>query len=154
MNRPALYLIAFVLWTAGMFFVGREWRDRSCDLAASKSQTTAAKGETKAVQAARTAEHAADTRQADIAEAYERGKHDAQATSDRVAADLLGGNLRLRKELGALYTAQLSGSAASASVDHAAAERGAEVAAAAIGVGAQSDAQLAACQAVVRSDRQ
>ncbi|MBE2259277.1 MAG: lysis protein [Rhodobacteraceae bacterium] len=100
------------------------------------------------------AERAKATQLAAIAEIYEQEKQDAQAVADRVADDLRAGNLRLRREIGALYTAQLSGATAGAAVDHAAAERGIEIAAAAVRVGAESDAQLRACQAIVKADRE
>lgn len=64
-----------------------------------------------------------------------------EADAKRRAADLVAGNVRLRHEIGALYTAQLSAGAATAGEFDATAQRGAELVGAALAVGAKCDAR-------------
>lgn len=148
-----IYATAALLLMALSFAAGWSWRGSRADAASNKAALSQAKAETVAQQGAREAEHASAARANEIAESYERGKKDAQVTSDRIAADLRAGNLKLRHELGALYTAKLSSAAASAIELDAAAQRGAAITAAAIGVGAKCDAQAAGLQAIVKADR-
>lgn len=75
---------------------------------------------------------------------YEQGKQDAQATADRVAADLRNGTLKLRREWATCETGRLSEGAEHARELAAANERRAELAGAAVRVGAVCDAYQAA----------
>lgn len=152
MNRW-LTLAVFVVWTALAALGGWEWRDRSADLAESRRAMAAAQDEAQAQSDAREIEHTKAERINAVAETYEQDKSNADAKQAAVAADLAAGNLKLRKELGALYTAQLSSAAAGAVELDAAAQRGAEIAAAAIAVGAQCDARDRALRQVTIEDR-
>lgn len=64
-----------------------------------------------------------------------------EADAERRTAGLVAGTVRLRHEIGALYTAQLSRDSAAAGELGATAQRGAELVAAAVAVGAQCDAR-------------
>lgn len=100
--------------------------------------------EAKASEAARNQEQTRVRYVNGVAASYEKGKADAQATADHVADDLRAGNIRLRGEIRALATDRVSGNAPAAGQPSDAAERGAELAGAAIGVGADCDARVAA----------
>lgn len=89
-----------------------------------------------------------------IATEYEQDKARADEVATATADSLRAGNLRLRHEIGALYTAQLSGAAAHSAELAGAAERGAELAGAAIAVGAACDARDRAWRAVAEADRE
>jgi hypothetical protein len=71
----------------------------------------------------------------------------AKAARDRVVADVRAGRLRLREDWRDLPAS------ATASERDGQAERRATAAGRAVGIGAAADAQLAACQAVIRADR-
>jgi len=88
-----------------------------------------------------------------IAATYEQEKIDALDREARLRADLGAGNVRLRHEIGALYTAQLSQGAAHSAELAVAAERGAEAVAAAVAVGAACDARDRAWRAIAEADR-
>ena len=79
-------------------------------------------------------------RMAGVAADHEREKRDAQDRAERLAADLLSGERRVRYEIAALHTARLSGAAATTRELDAAAQRGADLIATAVGVGARCDA--------------
>lgn len=118
-----------------------------------ESERDSARAEVNALKAARDTEQRKAKEAQAIAAKYEDEKRAIETESARVVADLRAGNLRLRRELGALYTSQLSGSAASAGISDDQAQRGAEIAASIVRVGAESDAKLRACQAVIEADR-
>ena len=99
------------------------------------------------------AERAKAAELADIAAKYETEKQDALDREAGLRADLAAGNRKLRHEIGALYTAQLSEAASHSAELAAAAQRGAEAVAAAIGVGAQCDARDKAWRALAEADR-
>lgn len=148
-----IYAAAALLLMALSFAAGWSWRGSRADAASSKTALSQSKAETVAEQAARKAEQAKAKQLESITAKYEQDKADAQDKQDAVAAGLAAGNLKLRHELGALYTAKLSSAATSAIELDAAAQRGAAITAAAIGVGAKCDAQAAGLQAVVKADR-
>lgn len=95
-----------------------------------------------------------------IAEQYERDKTDALLAADRLAADLVSGDRRVRHEIAALHTARLSADAAATRELDATAQRGAALVGAAVGIGAECDAtqrgliRAYGVQSVVRADRQ
>ena len=151
MIRIMLTLIAMLVMALGYAL----WRGEAADARADKAEAKAQQAEAIADELGKVieAERAKAAQLATIAATYEQEKQNALDRESRLRAELGTGERRLRHEIGALYTAQLSGAAAAASVDHGAAERGAELVAAAIGVGATADAQLRACQAVILADR-
>lgn len=152
LSTYALAVLAVIAIGAALYFRGDSAiSDARADKA--ESERDSARAEVNALKAARDTEQRKAKEAQAIAAKYEDEKRAIETESARVVADLRAGNLRLRRELGALYTAQLSGTAASASISDDQAQRGAEIAAAIVRVGAESDAQLRACQAVIEADR-
>lgn len=147
-----LAVLAVIAVVAALYFRGDSAiSDARADKA--ESERDSARAEVNALKAARDTEQRKAKEAQAIAAKYEDEKRAIETESARVVADLRAGNLRLRHELGALYTDQLSGSAASAGISDDQAQRGAEIAASIVRVGAESDAQLQACQAVIEADR-
>ena len=103
-----------------------------------------AKAEAEAQAKARAAERKAVERIAEI-EAVQAAKQERiESEAETRARDLRAGNLRLRHEIAALATASVSREAAATAESEAAAARGAELVAAAVGVGAACDARVEA----------
>ena len=105
-------------------------------------------------RAARANEHTQADKMADIGAKHEEDRRDAESVPDAVVAAVRDGALRLRNDLATCHTDRLSEAAARAGQYHATAQLRAEIAGAAIGIGADSDAQLRACQAVIQADRE
>lgn len=148
-----IYAIAALLLMALSFAAGWSWRGSRADAASNKAALSQAKAETVAQQGAREAEHASAARANEIAESYERGKKDAQVTSDRIAADLRAGNLKLRNAWAGCETQLLSDATASASRIDAGADDRAASASTIVRAAAEADAQIRGLQALVIADR-
>ena len=96
--------------------------------------------EREATERARQAERRANERLAEI-EALQAAERERIASEvESRTADLVAGNLRLRREIAAYATRDLSRDSATTRELEASAERGAELVAAAVGVGAKCDA--------------
>lgn len=106
----------------------------------------------KAADEARAKERAHAAALSAIDQQHQEALTRVQTDHDRLVADLRRGAVRLREPWAC--PAAVSNPAAAAGQRDAAAERRIEAAAAVVRVGAEADAQLAACQAVVRQDRQ
>ena len=143
------YLISALLMFVAGFMIGREWRDRSADLADSRKEVAESRAETAAHVAARTAEHEQADKLAAIGAKHEEDRAAAPAVADAVVAGVRSGDIRLRDGWASCETQRLSEASAAAIERDAATERRAEFAAAVVRVGAEADSQLAACQAVV-----
>src|SRR5690606_28362948 len=156
---PMSYLIArywphiliVVFYTAIVGVLGHavgEWQgDRragKAELALAHVQRDAAQQVATAEAKARQAEQKRVKDLADLAAQHEKELQDAQGRTDRRVADLLSGNLRLRREIAAYATERLSRDSTAPAGLSAAAERGAELVGAAVGVGAKCDATQAA----------
>ncbi|MGV1119157.1 lysis system i-spanin subunit Rz [Xanthomonas translucens] len=152
MNRW-LTLAAFVAWTAVAFWMGREWRDRSADLATSQQETAAAQGEAKAQAGAREIEHTQGQVLADIGAKHEDDRTAAQAVPAAVVAGVRDGSLQLRDDLATCETQRLSDAAAGAAERDAPAQLRAEVAGDLVRLARDADDQLGAAQAVIVADR-
>jgi uncharacterized membrane protein YccC len=116
MNRILIAIVALIAWTALAFWMGREWRDRSADLATSQQQTAAAQGEAKAQAGVRQVEHqqAAATQSAADRATTREDKIDADY-DERMAAAVAGRDSelgRIRKLWAGCETDRLSGDAA------------------------------------------
>lgn len=92
------------------------------------------------VNAVLTTERARVEDMARLATETEEELSNAQDRADRLAADLAAGRVRVRHEIAALHTARLSTESATRRELEAAAQRGSELVAAAVGVGARCDA--------------
>lgn len=146
---------AHILAGIALFFLGcllgREWRDRSADLAESRREAEESRAETEAHVAARTAEHEQADKLAEIGESHEQARAAAPAVADAVVAGLRAGNVRLRREWAGCETQRLSEASAAAVERDALAQRRDELAGAVVRVGREADDQLRACQAVIRA---
>lgn len=91
MITRAHILAGFLLFLAG-FLLGKEWRDRSADLAESRKEVAESRAETAAHVAARTAEHEQADKLAEIGAKHEEERAAAPAVADAVVADLRAGN--------------------------------------------------------------
>ena len=96
--------------------------------------------ERDSAERARQAERKANERMLEIDASQASQRERIESEVETRAADLLAGNLRLRREIAALHTAHLSAGTAAAIESDAAAQRGAALVAAAVGVGAEADA--------------
>lgn len=152
MITRAHILAGIALFLAG-FLAGREWRDRSADLAESRQEVQQLAGQVEAVQGARQAEQAKGQALAGIGAKHEEDRKAAEAVPAAVVADLRADVLRLRQHWAGCETRALSEAAAGAVERDALAELRAEAAGAVVRVGRDADDQLRACQAVIRADR-
>lgn len=154
MSRAAIYIAIFAGWTVLAFWAGREWRDRSCEIAESQQQTASAQAEATAQADARAIEHKQAETLATIGETHEQDRQAAASVPAAVVADLRAGNLRLRNEWAGCETQRLSdATAATLERDALAASRD-NLAGAVVRAGRDADDQLRACQAVIRADRE
>lgn len=154
MNRVLIAIVALVILLASAFWAGWEWRDRSADIAKLRSDLAFATDANNMLVETLETERTAAAKMAQVADTYEKEKADALDREAGLRADLAAGDRRLRHEIGALYTAQLSEAAAHSIELDAAAQRGAELVAAAVAVGAACDARDRAWRAVAEADRQ
>ena len=152
MITRAHILAGLLLFLAGCL-LGREWRDRSADLAESRQETKALTAQVDAVQGARTIEQSQGQALATIGAKHEEDREAAEAVPAAVAADLRNGNVRLRQEWAGCETRLLSQAVASTVERDALTQSRAELAGAVVRVGRDADDQLAACQAVIKADR-
>lgn len=154
MNRIAIAVAAFGLWSAAMFGAGWAWRgDRA---KGSEADQRAAAAETVAVQVnqTRAAEHAQAETLAAIGAKHEEDRTAAATVPAAVVADLRTGRLQLRDDLATCSTSLLSQAVAGAVERDAHAELRAEVAGAAVQIGRDADDHVRASQAVIVADRQ
>jgi hypothetical protein len=111
-----------------------------------------AEAETKASEQARLIEQMLSTRMAAIDSAYARGKQDAKAAGDAVAADLRTGNLRLRRLWeGCQASGQVSGAGAAIGGPDGRADDRADSAGRIVGAAAACDAQVKGLQSAIRA---
>lgn len=144
---------AHILAGIGLFLagclVGREWRDRSADLAESRQQVSQLAGQVEAVQGARQVEQAQGQALADIGAKHEEDREAAEAVPAAVVADLRAGNVRLRKEWAGCETRLLSQAVASTVERDALAQRREQLAGEIVRIGRDADDHVRACQAVI-----
>ena len=144
---------AHILAGLGLFLagclVGREWRDRSADLAESRQEVKQLAGQVEAVQGARAVEQSQGQALATIGAKHEEDREAAEAVPAAVVADLRAGNVRLRQEWAGCETRLLSQAVASTVERDALAASREEAAGRIVRIGRDADDQLAACQAVI-----
>ena len=134
---------------AGSYASIQTVRLHHAQLVIAETAKLSAQAQADAQAKARAIEQAKAKAVAAVAESYERGKADAQATADRVAADLRAGSLRLRREWAGCETSRLSAAAASAREFDAAEQSRADSAARIVRAADTCDAQVSALQAIV-----
>ncbi|WP_313398173.1 hypothetical protein [Stenotrophomonas sp.] len=153
MTRLQIILAVWLLSLLASFWAGREWRDRSCELAEAKDHIEQSLGMVKAVEQARSVERQQNERLHEIGTAYEAKRSENESLPSTVVGAIRDGSLQLRDDLATCHTQLLSEATASAIQRNEAAQLRAEVAGALVQVGADADAQVRACQAVVIEDR-
>ncbi len=145
-------LASFLLWKAGngLYEAGKNAASARYE----KVIASYAQAEAKAQEKARAEEQAKANALAQVAEEYERGKKDGKASADRVVADLLAGNQRLRDIWsGHQATDRVSGIAASPGEFDAEARLRFEGVGGVLATVAECEAQVTGLQAIVNEDR-
>lgn len=148
------HILIVVVYTAIVGVLGHaagEWqgnkRASKAELALAHVQRDAAQQVATAEAKARQVEQDRAEAVAQAAQAYEKGKADAQSKADRVVADLRAGTVRLRQHWQAsVATCGVSRDSAAALAVEREAQLRAESAARIIGVGAEADAKVKALQ--------
>lgn len=153
MNRIAIAVAAFALWSGAMVGVGWAWRgDRAEGREATQS---AASAEAVAAQVNQT--RAVEHRQADtlstIGAKHEEDRTAAATVPAAVVAGVRDGSLQLRDDLATCNTARLSQAVAGTIERDQAAQLRAEVAGAALQIGRDADDHVRAGQTVIAADR-
>lgn len=154
MNRTAIAVAAFVLWSGAMFGVGWAWRDDRAEGAEARQQASTSSAQVQQVNQTRAIEHAQAETLATIGAKHEEDRAAAEAVPAAVVADLRAGRLQLRDDLATCSTSLLSQAVAGAIERDAHAELRAEVAGAAVQIGRDADDHVRASQAVIAADRQ
>ncbi len=145
-------LAGLLLFLAGCL-LGREWRDRSADIAAGKQEVKQLTSQVLAEQGARALEQTKGQELAQIGAKHEQDREAAEAVPAAVVADLRAGNLQLRRQWAACETNRVSESAAGIAERDALAELRAKDQGDLVRIGRDADDQVRACQATVKADR-
>lgn len=152
-NRIAVAIVLFVLWTLGAAWIGWEYRDRSADIKKLRADLQYASDANDALVETINAERVKARTLADIGAQHEEDRRDAETVPAAVAADLRDGNLRLRREWAGCETQRLSDAATATRERDALAASRDEAAGRIVRIGRDADDQLRACQAVILADR-
>ena len=120
---------------------------------AALASALAAEATTQASEAAREQERISAAAVDAADKAYQRGKADAQAAADHVAAGLRAGNLQLREQWRGCEARGVSDPAASTGRANGLAELRAAGTGDLVGIGAKADAWIRAVQAIAEADR-
>lgn len=145
-------LLAAIGW-AGQWVVASNLRVQIAVYEArhADAEMRAADAIARAEAAARREEQSRAGAVASVLAAYEKGKDDANAKRDAVAAGIRSGDVRLRSH----WQPECPGSVPEAAGTPGRSDAGAELRAASagriVGIGAECDAQLRACQSVIRA---
>lgn len=150
MNRIAIAVAAFALWSAAMFGAGWAWRGDRAEGKDADQRAAGAEAVAAQVNQTRATEHAQAEALATIGAKHEEDRTAAEAVPAAVVADLRNGNLRLRDDLATCNTARLSEAVAGTIERDQTAQLRAEVAGALVQIGRDADDHVRACQAVVR----
>lgn len=153
MNRAAIAVLAFIVWSAAAFGAGWAWRGDRAEGVEARQQASVSAAQVDQVNETRATEHHQAETMADIGAKHEEDRAAAPAVADAVVADLRSGALRLRNDLAACHTDLLSQTAAGALERDAATQRREEFAGRVVRIGRDADDQLRACQAVIAADR-
>lgn len=148
--------VLVVAWLTSLFFAflaGWQWKGDRAEVRETRTELKQSKGETKAVEQARAVEHRKNERLHEIGTQYEANRSENESLRSTVAGAIRDGSLQLRDDLATCHTQLLSEATAGAIQRDEAAQLRAEVAGALVQVGADADAQVRACQAVVIEDR-
>lgn len=153
MTRAKILAAVWLFSLLGTFWAAWSWRGDIAAVTETRTELKQSKGETKAVEQARSVEHSKNERLHEIGTQYEAKRSENESLPSTVAGAIRDGSLQLRDDLATCHTQLLSEATASAIQRDEAAQLRAEVAGALVQVGADADAQVRACQAVVLEDR-
>ncbi|MDN8648936.1 lysis system i-spanin subunit Rz [Stenotrophomonas indicatrix] len=153
MNRTAIYLVAFIAWSAGMFAAGWAWRGDRAEGGLAQQQAGASAAQMQQVNQTRATEHDQAEALATIGAKHEEDRTAAEALPAAVAAGVRDGRLQLRDDLATCNTARLSEAVAGAVERDAHAQLRAEVAGALVQIARDADDHVRSCQAVIGIDR-
>lgn len=153
MTRAQILAVVWLLSLLAALWVGREWRDRSCELEISAGALNALKADKQAVEQARSVEHQQNERLHEIGTQYEAKRSENESLPSTVVAQLNDGTLQLRKQWAACETSRLSDATAAAIERDALAELRRKDQGDLVRVGREANDQVRACQAVVVEDR-
>jgi len=153
MNRAAIAVLAFIVWSAVAFGAGWAWRGDRAEGAESRQQAGASAAQVQQVNQTRATEHNQAAALATIGAKHEEDRTAAEAVPAAVVADLRTGSLQLRDDLATCSTSLLSQAVAGTIERDAHAELRAEVAGAVVQVGRDADDHVRASQAVIAADR-
>lgn len=154
MNRIAIAVAAFVLWSGAMFGAGWAWRGDRANACDATLRAAGASAVADQVNQTRATEQSKALQLADIGAKHEEDRTAAATVPAAVVADLRAGRLQLRDDLATCSTSLLSQAVAGAVERDAHAELRAEVAGAAVQIGRDADDHVRASQAVIAADRQ
>lgn len=154
MNRIAIAVAAFVLWSGGMVGVGWAWRSDRAEGWDANQRAAGAQAVVNQVNQIRATEHAQAEILAAIGAKHEEDRTAAATVPAAVVAGVRNGSLQLRNDLATCSTARLSEAVAGTIERGQAAQLRAEVAGALVQIGRDADDQVRACQAVIAADRQ
>lgn len=149
MNRVAVVVTAFALWSVAMFGAGWAWRGDRAEVSEANQRVAGAVAVAKQVNQTRDVEHRQADSLATIGAKHEEDRTAAATIPAAVVADLRAGRLQLRDDLATCSTSLLSQAVAGAVERDAHAELRAEVAGAAVQIGRDADDHVRACQAVI-----
>lgn len=152
MSKYLLAALAVLAVTAGMLAMHFRWALAVSADRQHQAETRAAQldASLKESEAARKAEQAKAAHFATVAQQYEQDKTDAEAASQRLAADLRAERVRLRPE----WRCDVPQAAPSAGKPDAAADDRAASAVRVVRAAADADAQIRALQAILKAERQ
>ncbi|NED64186.1 hypothetical protein G3I15_24935 [Streptomyces sp. SID10244] len=151
MNRIAIAVAAFALWSAAMFGAGWAWRGDRAEGKDADQRAAGAEAVAAQVNQTRATEHAQAETLAAIGAKHEEDRTAATAVPAAVATGVRDGSLQLRDDLATCRTSLLSQAVAGAVERDAHAELRAEVAGALVQIGRDADDHVSACQAVIRA---
>ncbi|PZS80551.1 hypothetical protein A7X74_11010 [Stenotrophomonas maltophilia] len=153
MNRIAIAVAAFALWSVAMFGAGWAWRGDRAEGSEANQRASGAVAVAEQVNRTRAVEHRQADSLATIGAKHEEDRTAAATVPAAVVADLRAGRLQLRDDLATCNTARLSEAVAGAVERDAHAQLRAEVAGDLVQIGRDADDQIRACQAVIAADR-
>ncbi len=154
MNRIAIAVAAFALWSAAMFGAGWAWRGDRAEGRGAEQRAAGAEAVAAQVNQTRATEHAQAETLAAIGAKHEEDRTAAATVPAAVVAGVRDGSLQLRDDLATCNTARLSEAVAGTIERDQAAQLRAEVAGALVQIGRDADDHVRACQAVIRADRE
>lgn len=153
MTRTQILAAVWLLSLLAAFGAGWTWRSDRAEAAEARHALGVSAGQTRAVEQARSVEHSKNERLHEIGTQYEANRSENESLRSTVSGAIRDGSLQLRDDLATCHTQLLSEATASAIQRDEAAQLRAEVAGALVQIGADADAQVRACQAVVLEDR-